>query len=106
MTNLDGTIAVLGTALNVVTGVITTPAPAVAAALSADGTVLLVAHPNDTVTAIDTATNTVIGILQTDPSPESTGTPGLTVVGNTFYLTDSTDNVLRTVTFQDVAATL
>ena len=106
VTNLDGTIAVLGTALNVVTGVITTPAPAVAAALSADGTVLLVAHPNDTVTAIDTATNTVIGILQTDPSPESTGTPGLTVVGNTFYLTDSTDNVLRTVTFQDVAATL
>jgi YVTN family beta-propeller protein len=76
----------------------------VAAALSADGTVLLVLHTDDTVTAIDTATNTVIATLQTDPSPEATGTgtPGLTVVGDTFYLTDSTDNLLRTVEFQDV----
>ena len=103
VTTLDGLIGVLDTSLNIVTDLITTSAPAVAAALSADGTVLLVVHTNDTVTAIDTATKTVIATLQVDPSPESTDTPGLAVVGNTFYLTDGNDNVLRTVTFQDVA---
>ena len=102
VTTLDGRIGVLDTSVMGITGYIQTAAPAVAAALSADGTVLLVLHTNDTVTAIDTATNTVIATLQTDPSPEATGTPGLTVVGDTFYLTDSTDNLLRTVEFQDV----
>ena len=105
VTSLDGVVGVLDTSLNSVTQLITTPAPAAAAALSADGTVLLVAHTDDTVTAIDTATNTVIATLQTDPSPDAAGTPGLTVVGNTFYLTDSTDNVLRTVNFQGIATT-
>jgi DNA-binding beta-propeller fold protein YncE len=104
VTTLDGRIGVLDTSAMGITGCIQTAAPAVAAALSADGTVLLVAHTDDTGTAIDTGTNTVIATLQTDPSPDGTGTPGLAAVGDTFYLTDGTDNLLRTVEFRAVTS--
>ena len=66
---------------------------------------LFVAHPNDTVTAIESPRTPSSQTLQTDPNPEPQARPVWPSVGNTFYLTDSTDNVLRTVTFQDVAAT-
>ena len=100
VSNLDGTVAVIttttGNGTGTITGRITTPAPATSAALTPDGTVLLVAGTNDTVTAIDVATATVISTLVTDPTPDTTSTPSLAVAANgTIYQTDNTDNALR-----------
>ena len=106
VTNLDGTVAFINTATNTVAAHLNTGAPANGAVLSSDGALLLVAGTNDTVTAIDTRTRSIIQTLQTDVTPES-GIPALALSsdGVHVYLTDSADNVLRTLTFAAVAQT-
>ena len=99
VSNLDGTVAVISTSSNTVTGRVTVGVPAKSVALTPDGGLLLVAGTNDTVVAIDTATNTVVSALITDPTPDTASSPNLAVAANgTIYQTDSTDNTLRSMT--------
>ena len=75
VSNLDGTVAVISTSSNTITGRVTVGVPAKSVALTPDGGLLLVAGTNDTVTAIDTATNTVVSTLITDPTPDTASSP-------------------------------
>ena len=99
VTGADGTVAVLYPSGSSVSATVPTSAPATSAALSADGSTLLVAHTDGSVTAIDANANAVITTLQTDRAPGA-GTPAVVAVGNTFYFTDSSDGALRTVRIQ------
>ena len=70
VTNLDGSVAVIDTATGSVTGHIALPAPANSAALSSDGTRLLVAGTDGTVSAIDSRDQHGMQTLQTDPTAD------------------------------------
>ena len=96
VSNLDGSVAIISTATNVVSGRIQVGAPVKSLALTPDGALLIAAATNDKVVAIDTTSNAVISTLTTDPTPDTASTPGLAVAANgTIYQTDSSDNVLR-----------
>ena len=101
VTNLDGTVAVIDTTTGTVSGHITVPAPANSATLSADGTRLMVAGTDGSVTAINVTGGTVLQTLQTDPTPDSTA-PVIIRNGDTYYLTDDTDNVMRVIEYSTV----
>ena len=96
VSNLDGTVAVITTSSNTITGRVTVGGPVKSLALTPDGGLLMVARTDDTVAAIDTATSTVVSTLVTDPTPDTVSSPNLAVAANgTIYQTDSTDNRLR-----------
>ncbi len=96
VSNLDGTVAIISTSTNTVAGRVTVGAPVKSLALTPDGGLLLAAGTNDTVAAIDTASNAVVSTLITDPTPDTVSSPNLAVAANgTIYQTDNSDNVLR-----------
>ena len=99
VSNLDGTVAVISTSSNTVTGRVTVGVPAKSLALTPDGGLLFVAGTNDTVVAIDTASNTVVSALITDPTPDTASSPNLAVAASgVIYQTDSSDGTLRSMT--------
>ena len=96
VSNLGGTVAIISSASNTVTGQVTVGAPVRSLALSSDGTRLFAATTTDSVVAIDVASGTVISTVSTDPTPDSVSKTMLAVAGDgTVYQTDSTDNALR-----------
>ena len=64
-------------------------------AISKDGNLVYVANGNDTVSVIDTKTNTVIGSPVPIASPADSGAHTIAVSGNKILVTDYVDNSLR-----------
>ena len=96
VSNLDGSVAIISTVTNTITGRVNMGTPVKSLAMTPDGGLLIAASTNDTVAAIDTAASTVVSTLTTDPTPDAASSPTLAVAANgTIYQTDNTDNVLR-----------
>ena len=96
MSNLDGSVAIISTATNVITGRVQVGAPVNSLALTPDGGLLVAAGTNDKAALIDTTSNAVVSTVTTDPTADTASTPVLAVAANgTIYQTDNTDNVLR-----------
>ena len=108
VSNLDGTVAIISTSTNTVAGRVTVGAPVKSLALGTpDGGLLLAAGTNDTVAAIDTASNAVVSTLITDPTPDTASSPNLAVAANgIIYQTDNSDNRLRAITLEVVSTTV
>ena len=106
VSTLAGTVAVINTATNTITGHLSVGQPTNSIALSADGTTLFAAGTNDTLTAVNTLTGATLATLTTDPTPDTTSLPSLAISadGTHLYLTDNTDNALRIVSYDVVAA--
>ena len=60
VSTLAGTVAVINTTTNTITGHLSVGNPTNSIALSADGTTLFAANTNDTLTAIDTTTGATL----------------------------------------------
>ena len=68
-------------------------------ALSKDATLAYVANSNDTVSVIDTTSNTVLRSVSVDPTPETGAhTLALNATGTQLFITDTADNTLRSIT--------
>jgi YVTN family beta-propeller protein/VCBS repeat-containing protein len=64
-------------------------------AISKDGALVYVANGRDTVSAIDTRSNTVIGSAVPIDSPAESGAHAIAVSGNKIYVTDYVDGFVR-----------
>ncbi|MEO3761491.1 beta-propeller fold lactonase family protein, partial [Mycobacterium sp. B14F4] len=96
----SNSVSVINTATNTVEGTTAVPSMPVGVALSADGSVLYVANGNDKISVIDTASRTVINTLTIDLAPESNFHMIAVAADGSLLVTDTADNVLRTVNLQ------
>jgi len=64
-------------------------------AISKDGSFVYVANGKDTVSIIDTSTNTVMGAAVPIDSPAESGAHAIAVSGNKIYVTDFVDDFVR-----------
>ncbi|HTI73861.1 MAG TPA: beta-propeller fold lactonase family protein, partial [Mycobacterium sp.] len=93
----SGTVTVLNTTANtpVFVKTITVGTQPEGIAISKDGALVYVANGKDTLSVIDTRTNTVVGSPVAIDSPAESGAHAIAVSGNRIYVTDYVDDYVR-----------
>jgi YVTN family beta-propeller protein/VCBS repeat-containing protein len=95
----SGTVTVLNTSANtpVFVKAITVGTQPEGIAITKDGSAVYVANGKDTLSVIDTRTNTVTGSAVAIDTPAESGAHAIAVSGNKIYVTDYVDDFVRVV---------
>uniref|UniRef100_UPI0034E1DD11 beta-propeller fold lactonase family protein n=1 Tax=Mycobacterium sp. OAE908 TaxID=2817899 RepID=UPI0034E1DD11 len=95
----SGTVTVLDTSGNtpVFVKTLTVGTQPEGIAMTKDGSLVYVANGKDTVSVIDTRTNTILGPAVSIDSPAESGAHAIAVSGDKLYVTDYVDDWVRTI---------